>query len=215
MASSRLSPLSCVQRLPLEIEQFGQFFVAAIGFFDLLGQLALVAFDHLLLAAELVGLLLERCPAACRAGVRVRAALGGAWPSSRSPSAFCWMAISLISSSASLRRLALSRSAPRDDFARLAFGILAPQPIEQLGPHESQDRHDGDQHDDVAHGNFHGIPSVFGITRVRQRARALSKRGRLQLAGERKKLSRTARGTARHNLAKVAASTVVDDRADR
>ena len=49
-----------VQRLPLHVEQVGQLFVAAVGVFDLLGQLALVALDHLLLAAQLLDLLLER-----------------------------------------------------------------------------------------------------------------------------------------------------------
>ena len=48
-----------VQRLPLQVEQLGQLFVAAVGVFDSLGQLALVAFDHPLLLAELLGLLLE------------------------------------------------------------------------------------------------------------------------------------------------------------
>ncbi len=49
-----------VQRLPLQVEQLAQLFVAAVGVFDLLGQLALVGLDHLFLLAQLVGLLLER-----------------------------------------------------------------------------------------------------------------------------------------------------------
>ena len=59
MASSRLKPAELVQRLPLQVEQLGQLLVAAVGVFDPLGQLALVALDHLLLLAELFDLLLE------------------------------------------------------------------------------------------------------------------------------------------------------------
>ena len=49
-----------MQRLPLQVEQLGQLFVAAVGVFDPFGQLALVALDHPLLFADLLGLLLDR-----------------------------------------------------------------------------------------------------------------------------------------------------------
>ncbi len=65
-----------MQRLPLQVEQFLQFFVAAVGIFDALGQLALGCFDHFLLLAQLLGLLLDGSLAACRATVRVRAIPG-------------------------------------------------------------------------------------------------------------------------------------------
>ena len=52
-------PAELVQRLPLEVDLLRQFFVAAVGVFDFFGQLALVAFDHPLLTAKLLGLLVE------------------------------------------------------------------------------------------------------------------------------------------------------------
>ena len=48
-----------VQRLPLEVEQLGEFLLAAVGVLDSLGQLALRALDDLLLFLKLFGLLLQ------------------------------------------------------------------------------------------------------------------------------------------------------------
>ena len=44
-----------MQRLPLEVEQVVELLLAAVGVFELLGQLALVVLDHLLLLLKLVG----------------------------------------------------------------------------------------------------------------------------------------------------------------
>ena len=52
-------PAQLVQRLPLQVEQLGQFLLAAVGVLDPLGQLALGALDDLLLLAELLGLLFQ------------------------------------------------------------------------------------------------------------------------------------------------------------
>jgi hypothetical protein len=48
-----------VEGLALELDLLGEFVIAAVGLFDFFGQLALVAFDHPLLAAESFGLLVE------------------------------------------------------------------------------------------------------------------------------------------------------------
>ena len=48
-----------VQGLPLHVEHAGQLFVAAVGVFDLLGQLALRRLDHFFLAPQLLVLLLQ------------------------------------------------------------------------------------------------------------------------------------------------------------
>ena len=52
-------PAELVQRLPLHVEELGEFLLAAVGLLDPLGQLALRALDDLLLLAELLGLLLQ------------------------------------------------------------------------------------------------------------------------------------------------------------
>ena len=49
-----------MQRLPLHVEQLGQFFVAAVGVVQSLGQPALRALDDPLLLAQVVGLLFNR-----------------------------------------------------------------------------------------------------------------------------------------------------------
>ena len=66
-----------MQRLPLQIEQFLQVFVAAVGVFDALGQLSLGGFDHLFLLAQLLGLLLDGVLAFIEQSVPVRAIPGG------------------------------------------------------------------------------------------------------------------------------------------
>ena len=48
-----------VQGLPLQVQQLGEFLLAAVGVLDALGQLALGALDHLLLLAEHLGLLFQ------------------------------------------------------------------------------------------------------------------------------------------------------------
>ena len=49
-----------VQGLPLQVQQLGEFFLAAVGVLNALGELALGALHHLLLLLEHVGLLLQR-----------------------------------------------------------------------------------------------------------------------------------------------------------
>ena len=107
VASSRLRPLELVQRLPLHVQELGQLLLAAVGVLDLLGQLALRALDDLLLLAELLGLLFQGVLALVQQALALVELLASA-RRSLSPSAFCWMACSLISSSASRRRLSIS-----------------------------------------------------------------------------------------------------------
>ena len=48
-----------MERLPLQVEQLLQVFVAAIRIFNPLGQLTLGSFHHLFLLADLFGLLFD------------------------------------------------------------------------------------------------------------------------------------------------------------
>ena len=53
-------PAQLVQGLPLQIQQLGEFLLAAVGVLDAFGELALGALDHLLLLAEHLGLFFQR-----------------------------------------------------------------------------------------------------------------------------------------------------------
>ena len=61
-----------VQRLPLQVEELGEFFLAVVGVLDLLGELALRGLDDLFLLADLLGLLFQGVLALVETGVRAR-----------------------------------------------------------------------------------------------------------------------------------------------
>ena len=133
MASSRLRPLSWCRVCRCSVEQVVQLFVAAVGVFDPFGQLALVVLDHLLLLAELVGLLLERVlplveqPLALVQFLPELGQLVFAFGLLLDGQFFDFQ-LGLFAA------VGLSRSAPLDDLAGFGFRIAAAEPVENLVP---------------------------------------------------------------------------------
>ena len=129
-----------MQRLPLHVQELGQFLAAAVGLLDPLGELALGALDDLFLLAELLGLLFQGVlPLVQQAVALVQSPRGrGAAPFRFRP--FCCMASSLISSSASRRRFSTSVLGLADDFLGFRFGVAAAQAIQKLYQRKCQRR---------------------------------------------------------------------------
>src|SRR3972149_1627675 len=54
-----IEPAKLVQGLPLQVEQFSEFFLAVVGFLDAFGEFALGAFHYFFLFAQLLGLFFQ------------------------------------------------------------------------------------------------------------------------------------------------------------
>ena len=143
-----------VERLPLQVEEFGQLLLAAVDVLDPLGELALRGLDDFFLLAELVALLLQ-----------------GVLPLVEDPLAL----VELLAQGAELLlplglllkdqllQLQIDLAAAVvhlllgavDDLAGLGFGVPAPQMVQELHQGEGQNgghhRHDEDQNS-VMHG---------------------------------------------------------------
>ncbi len=105
-------------------------------------------------------------PAACRAGVRARAAPGAAWPAPLRPRpAAGWPFLDFqLGLLAAIRAFALG---PGDDLAGFGFGVAAAQAIEQLDAHEGEHRRDGNDQQRWQQDSRHGFPHANGAARHR------------------------------------------------
>ncbi len=133
-----------MQGLPLQVEDAGQFFVAAIGFLDLVGELPLGRLDHLLLAAQLLALLFGG----------VLAFVEQAFPLVEVLPHFGQLAFPLgllldghfldfqLGLFAAVGAFTVG---PGDDLTGLGFGVPAAQPINQLGDQEREHHADSDR----------------------------------------------------------------------
>ena len=143
-----------VQRLPLQVEQLGQLFVAAVGVFDFLGQLALRL-------PSTIRSCLRSCSACCsRASWRLSSRRSRSCNSWRSLANFAFAVGLLLDGrlfhfqfglAAEIRRFALGFF---DDFFGFGFGIAAAEPVEKL---------DGDR---PQHGRCHADHGSHCVTNV-------------------------------------------------
>ena len=165
-------PAQLVQRLPLQVEELGQFLLAAVDVLDPLGELALGGLDDLLLLAELLGLLLQGVLALVEDPLALVELLA--------EGAQLLLPLGLLLKGQLLQfQLDLPAAVVHlllgalDDLRGLRFGVPPPQIVQELHQGEGQSagdhRHHDDQKDSVRNQTRLG-PSPVSLTSASGRA---------------------------------------------